>query len=254
MSLSEQGIAMIATRAVELIDVSKIFKGRRNLRRPFAKVNDRVAVRKVSFSLGRGELCAISGANGSGKTTLLRLAAGILLPNSGEIRRHARRVNHVASNERQFYERLSGYENLRFFARLAGIDPKVIEPACGMLGLKSADVHEPVWTYSTGMKVRLALARAFVGEPELVLLDEPTRSMDASGCEQVRRAIDTLRAQTGAAILVATHDPELIAVCERYAIMGEGELISTGAVEGIEQARRLRALGMPSPMHSLDRS
>lgn len=243
----------IGTKVVELFGVTKIFRGRRSLRRPFAAVTDRIALRKVDLAVERGELVAFIGANGSGKTTLLRLVAGLLTPNAGEVRRRTAKFNHATSNERQFYERLTGFENLRFFARLAGIDPAGIEPACAMLGLKARDVREPVWTYSTGMKVRLSMARAFMGAPEMILLDEPTRSMDAAGCDDVQRAIRAVRDERGAAFLVATHDPELIAACDRYVVLVDGAVAVSGRVENLEQIRRLRAAGFPRMSGNEDR-
>lgn len=174
-----------------------------------------------------GAALAVLGPNGSGKTTLLRLIAGILSPSSGRVRAPAR-VVYVPGTDRQFYDRLSGWENLRFFARIAGADAKPWREAACILGLADA-IDEPLWTYSSGMRVRLALARAFAARDAVILLDEPTRALDTSGREAVREVIRAQRA-AGSPVLVATHDIELASACDRAVVLVKGTSVWSGSV------------------------
>ena len=171
-------------------------------------------LRSVDVTLERGERLALRGPNGSGKTTLLRCVTGTLEPTGGRVlvggheagTVEARRLLGASlSQERSFYQRLSGHANLLFFARVrhagggraaAAVDSLVEE-------LELAEIAtERVDRCSTGMIQQLALARALVGDPELLLLDEPTRSLDENAVQRLWAALDR-RPQL--ALLVATH-------------------------------------------------
>ncbi len=187
----------------------------------------------ISWSLSPGESWALLGRNGSGKTTLLRILAGVLLPSRGEVSVTARRRVYVTAGERQFHERLTGYENLRFLARLSGVDLREIRPACAVMGLSEETVDQPVWTYTTGMKLRLAVARAFMGDADLVLLDEPARSIDSEGRGALMRALERLRAERGAAIVLAGHDPDTARACGQALVLEQGSVAWSGPAAGI---------------------
>lgn len=133
-------------------------------------------------------------------------------------------MTYISAAERQFSERLTGFENLRFFARIGGIPLSEIRPACAAIGLQDTAVDEPVWTYSSGMKHRLALARALLGKSELVLLDEPTRSLDKAGRADIAVQLRTLKEH--ATVIVATHDEDILAACDRVIRLEEGRLAS----------------------------
>lgn len=171
------------------------------------------ALEGVTLEIPRGRFLAMYGPNGSGKTTFLRLAAGILEPDSGRIHRAVEEIFYGPTQERQFYERLTGYQNLRFFARLSADPVSGIEEAMLRAGLERDAIHQPVWTYSTGMRIRLSVARALLTRASLLLLDEPTRSIDEEGRAIVLAMIRGL-ARKGRSIMVATHDPEVLAEAE----------------------------------------
>lgn len=184
---------------------------------------DRVALRDITFQVQPRTLVGLSGANGSGKTTLLRILAGILFPTSGKVE-SSDRLTYIGAAERQFQERITGYENLRFYARLESIALSEIIPACEAMGLSSANAHEPVWMYSSGMKHRLALARSLMGKSELILLDEPTRSLDKEGRHEVGERLKDLRERS--TIIVASHDMDILALCDRVIGLEAGRIIS----------------------------
>ena len=176
----------------------------------------REVIRSLDLVLRRGERVALWGPNGSGKTTVLRCIAGTLMPSAGQITiggheagsLPARRLVGVSfSQERSFYLRLSGRENLIFFARARGMQRREAMRRVDDLG-EELELGPILATRadrcSTGMIQQLAFARALVAEPELLLLDEPTRSLDADAVERLWHAIDRRR---GVALVVATHHP-----------------------------------------------
>jgi ABC-type multidrug transport system ATPase subunit len=179
-------------------------------------------LRSVDLALEAGERLALLGPNGSGKTTLLRCVAGTLLPTSGRVvvggyqagTIEARRLLGASlSQERSFYQRLSGYANLVFFARVRRVDKgspeATVEALVEELEL-DAIAAERVDRCSTGMIQQLALARALVGEPELLLLDEPTRSLDEAAVQRLWAALDR---RPRLALVVATHTDTDISRC-----------------------------------------
>lgn len=186
------------------------------------RFGDREVVRSVDVTLEAGERLALMGSNGSGKTTLLRCVAGTLSPTTGRvlIAGHlagtvtARRlVGASLSQERSFYQRLSGYANLMFFARIRRVDGNRAEAAVDALveELELRDIAaERVDRCSTGMIQQLAFARALVGDPQLVLLDEPTRSLDDAAVRRLWAALDR---RPRLALVVATHSDGDISRC-----------------------------------------
>jgi ABC-type multidrug transport system ATPase subunit len=182
-------------------------------------------LRAVDFMLEPGGRVALRGPNGSGKTTLLRCIAGTLEPSGGRIRvgEHeagsveARRLLGASlSQERSFYQRLSGHANLVFFARLRYAGKKSAAAAVDSI-IEELEIREiageRVDRCSTGMVQQLAFARALVGEPALLLLDEPTRSLDEDAVGRLWGALDRRR---GTALVLATHsDPDLSRCDER---------------------------------------
>jgi ABC-type multidrug transport system ATPase subunit len=181
-------------------------------------------VRSLDLTAEPGERIALRGPNGSGKTTVLRCIAGTVTPDGGwiSIGGHpagsldARRlVGASFSQERSFYLRLTGHDNLLFFARLrvAGKQEALrrVEALEEELEL-AAIVRERVDRCSTGMIQQLALARALLGEPRLLLLDEPTRSLDHDAVERLWAALD--RRREWLALVIATHRPEDLEHCE----------------------------------------
>jgi ABC-type multidrug transport system ATPase subunit len=186
-------------------------------------------LRDVHLDVEPGERIAVTGPNGSGKTTLLRCVAGTVAPSSGTVRVAGHEAGSLGarwnlgvslSQERSFYMRLDGWENLLFYARLRApskaeaarrVRSVVDELEIGAIAAERAD------RCSTGMLQQLGLARALLGEPPLLLLDEPTRSLDSGAMERFWAALER-RPQT--AVLLPTHRPDDIERCDRRFAIG----------------------------------
>jgi ABC-type multidrug transport system ATPase subunit len=184
----------------------------------------REVLRSFDLTIGAGDRVALCGPNGSGKTTLLRCVGGTLTPSAGriEIGGHeagtpeARRLIGASfSQERSFYLRLSGRENLFFFARMRGCGAaparSLVESLSKELELEDV-LAQRVDRCSTGMIQQLAFARALIGDPGLLVLDEPTRSLDDAAVDRLWGAIER-RPRT--ALLIATHNHDDIERCDR---------------------------------------
>jgi ABC-2 type transport system ATP-binding protein len=191
----------------------------RGLTRSF---KDRLALPPVDLSLAPGERVALRGPNGSGKTTLLRCVAGTLTPTAGEAHVGPHRAGTRAAQllvgaslatERSFYLRLTGRANLQFFARLRHDSERGAQRQVEAL-VEELEIEEIVSLRldgcSTGMLQQVALARALLGDPRVLLLDEPTRSLDTGAVERLWGALDR---RSDVAALVATHRPEDLARC-----------------------------------------
>jgi ABC-2 type transport system ATP-binding protein len=200
------------------------------------------AVRGVSFEIQEGELFGLLGPNGAGKTTTIKMLITLLIPTKGtarvlgydvvkDAREVRRRIGYVFGGERGVYERLSGYDNLRYFAELYGVEPKEIHPRIDYLlelvGLKGRE-QERTEGYSRGMKQRLHIARGLLHDPPVVFLDEPTIGLDPVGARELRATIASL-AGAGKTILLTTHYMfEADALCDRIAVINRGEIVAHG--------------------------
>lgn len=176
-----------------------------------------MALRGVSTRFDAGEVVSIEGPNGSGKSTLLNIIGTVLAPTSGEVlyqpggrsRESLREEIGWVSHETLAYPDLSGRQNLHLTASLHGIDPdRAWEHSAQRFHL-GAFASRPLRTYSRGQRQRIALARALVHSPSLLLLDEPTAGLDADGIERLLEVI-RVEASRGAIVLVVTHDVELL--------------------------------------------
>src|SRR3989440_6087864 len=200
------------------------------------------AVRGVSFEVGEGELFGLLGPNGAGKTTTIKMLITLLIPTAGKARvlgldvvedaREVRkRIGYVFGGERGVYERLSGYDNLRYFAELYGVPPREqrsrIELLLEMVGLKGRE-HERAEGYSRGMKQRLHVARGLLHDPDVVFLDEPTIGLDPVGARELRATISTL-VEAGKTVLLTTHYMfEADSLCDRIAVISKGQIVAEG--------------------------
>lgn len=233
---------------VHVRSIMKSFPMRRSVmemaRHPFARPRASV-LRGISLDVHRGELFGILGLNGAGKTTLLKILATLVVPDAGTVTIEGRDVaddagavrDHVAivtADERSLHWRLSALENLRLFAglhRLDGRDARArIDEALVAVGL--ADTGDKMaGAFSSGMRQRLLLARALLPRPRVLLLDEPTRSLDPLSAHDFRRMIrDLLIAQRGATVLLATHNAEeAFSYCDRVAVLHHGTVAALGS-------------------------
>ena len=198
--------------AVEFINVTK----------RFGKLT---AVENINLKVNDGEVVALVGPNGAGKTTLLRMAAGVLLPDTGKVLIHGieahraeakRHVGFMTPMDRGVYWRISALDNLVFFGTLYGLSIREAKRR-GMELLKVfglADrANDWVATYSTGMMRRLELARAMMHDPDILLLDEPTSGIDVDGKRIILEHISRLKGSK--TIIMASHDPQEIELADR---------------------------------------
>ena len=234
-------------------DLGKIYVKRRSLRemtrRPFGRAERVTALTGIGFEVRAGEIFGLLGPNGSGKTTLLKILACLVLPNAGralvdglDVARHDRAVKRlvgfVTADERSFYWRLTGRENLHFFATLYGLGAAQARTRADELvsAMDLAGVADQQFmSYSSGMKQRLAIARALLHDPPILCLDEPTRSLDPIAAKHLRRFIvEELNARHGRTILLATHNlQEAEEICGRLVVLDRGHVIRQGSVAAI---------------------
>jgi ABC-2 type transport system ATP-binding protein len=214
-----------------------------------------VALRKLSFSAGTGEVLVLLGPNGSGKTTTLKLISTMLLPDAGGVcvagfdtqqdgGRVRRQVGIAVTTERSFFPRLSARENLAFFAALDEVPPRErgqrIEEVLRDTGLEEQS-DTLIMKFSSGMYQRLGIARALVKRPSVLLLDEPTRSLDAATTAHFWTILRAL-ARQATTILLATHNfAEAAAVGDRLLLLQRGELLADRSIRGGESMEELRS-------------
>jgi ABC-2 type transport system ATP-binding protein len=208
-----------------------------HLTKAFADVQ---AVKDVSFSVAKGSTCALLGGNGAGKTTTLSMLLGLLLPTSGSItilgmdmlqQRYdvLRRMN-FTSPYVDLPLRLSVQENLMVYARLYSIHNarQRLDELAEELEL-NAFIKRPCGTLSAGQKTRVALAKSLLNEPEILLLDEPTASMDPDTADRMREYLHNYREHSGATLLLASHNmQEVERLCDQVFMLREGSLVDEG--------------------------
>ncbi|NLE75832.1 MAG: ABC transporter ATP-binding protein [Chloroflexi bacterium] len=215
---------------------------------PTAPKRQVLAVNDVSLTVHRGEILGILGPNGSGKSTLVRLVATLLEPDGGQItvfghdvqrdEMAVKRLINRVSVEAAFFKRLSPMENLMYAARLYGVPPaqarREAQRILARLGVNGQSIHQPVEEMSRGMQQKVAIARAFLSHPILLLLDEPTTGLDPRSKREVQAFVRELRDSHDATILLTTHDmQEADALCDRVAIMDEGRIVALDTPWGL---------------------
>ncbi|MBN1661887.1 MAG: ABC transporter ATP-binding protein [Anaerolineae bacterium] len=207
------------------------------------------AVDGVSLQVRRNEIFGILGPNGSGKSTLIRLMATLLLPDSGAIEvfgldvirdeMQVKRLINRVSVDAAFFKKLSSLENLMYAGRLYGLSGREVREQAfeilHRLGLKDKEITGPLEDMSRGMQQKVAIARAFLSHPTLLLLDEPTTGLDPRSKREVQAFVRELRETHDATILLTTHDMhEAEALCDRIAILDEGRVVALDTPEGLK--------------------
>jgi ABC-2 type transport system ATP-binding protein len=208
-----------------------------------------VAVDDLTFRVGAGEIYGLLGPNGAGKTTTILMLLGLSEPSEGEARvlgldpareplEVKRRVGYLPDSV-GFYGRLSGRENLDYTARLNGLEPVAAAERIGELldqvGLTDA-ADKPADTYSRGMLQRLGVADALVKEPSVLVLDEPTASIDPAGVAELLGLIRALVAERRLAVLLSSHLlSQVEQLCDRVGIFSRGRLIAEGSVHDLAE-------------------
>ena len=225
---------------VEAIDLHRTYRtSTGTIRRKWMDVE---AVRGVSFEIEKGELFGLLGPNGAGKTTTIKMLITLLIPTSGtarvlghdvvkDAREVRKRIGYVFGGERGVYERLSGYDNLRYFAELYGVPPREqkprIESLLELVGLKGRE-QERTEGYSRGMKQRLHVARGRLPDPPVVFLAAPTIGLAPVGARELRATLASL-VDAGKTVLLTTHYMfEADALCDRIAVINKGEIVAHG--------------------------
>ena len=223
--------ALVATGVVKAFRTDKV------LRR---------AVDRVSLRVTRGEIYALLGANGSGKSTLIRVFSTLLIPDAGEVRvfgldvqadeSAVKRLINRVSVEASFFKKLSAMENLVYAGRLYGVPANVARAKSlsilRRLGIAEERVNEPLEKLSRGMQQKVAIARAFLTAPMLLLLDEPTTGLDIRSKREVQTFVRDLRLEHDATIVLTTHDlDEAERLADRVGILHDGRLVAEGTTD-----------------------
>jgi ABC-2 type transport system ATP-binding protein len=232
--------------AIEILHLRRTFKSNIGVIKRTTK--EIVAVDDVSFEIQEGELFGLLGPNGAGKTTTVKMLTTLLIPTSGaavvkgfdvvaqaeEVRR---RIGFIFGGERGLYWRLSGVDNLRYFASLYSIDPDVtkkrIPYLLEMVGLNGRG-DEKVQGYSRGMKQRLHVARTLLHDPAVLFLDEPTLGLDPVGARDFRQVILNLQSEKKTILLTTHYMFEADALCDRIAVINHGRIIALDTPGGLK--------------------
>jgi ABC-2 type transport system ATP-binding protein len=232
--------------AIEVSHLRRTFKS--NIGVIKRTVKEIVAVDDVSFEIPEGELFGLLGPNGAGKTTTVKMLTTLLIPTSGsasvkgfdvvakaeEVRK---RIGFIFGGERGLYWRLSGIDNLRYFASLYSIDPDVtkkrIPYLLEMVGLNGRG-EEKVQGYSRGMKQRLHVARTLLHDPDVLFLDEPTLGLDPVGAREFRQVILNLQSEKKTILLTTHYMFEADALCDRIAVINHGCIIALDTPGGLK--------------------
>jgi ABC-2 type transport system ATP-binding protein len=236
----------LSASAVAVRDLTKVFSRRKGL---FQR-RRRAALTGVSFDMERGECVAILGQNGSGKSTLVRLLSTLLLPDGGsahifghDVFREARKVRRLVNRvsvEASFFKKMSAAENLAYAARFYGMGPRETHAKIPVIlervGFPAGRRNESMENLSRGMQQKVALARALLTSPVLLLLDEPTTGLDPRSKQEVQTFIREIREAHDSTILLCTHDmKEAEDLADRIGLLDRGELLFLEPVEDVKE-------------------
>lgn len=212
----------------------------KNLKKVIGK---REIIKDLNFTVKEGEIYGFLGPNGAGKTTTIRMLVGLIAQTSGEIKicgvslkenkeRALKDVGAVVENP-ELYKYLSGRENLMQIARIRKVSKEEVEDLIKLVGLENR-INDKVKKYSLGMKQRLGLAAALIGNPKLLILDEPTNGLDPSGIIDFRNIVKSASRERGMAVFVSSHIlSEVQQLCDRVAFINDGVI---KAVEDMNEA------------------
>lgn len=210
------------------------------------RIRGKDLVKDVSFEVEKGMICGLLGPNGAGKTTLIRMLTGLIRPTKGEIfiehhsvvHQRELALEHVGAIVESpiFFPYMTGRDNLRNLARLHRVHPKAVvdqkvQEVLHIVGLENR-ADEKVRTYSLGMKQRIGIAQSLLGDPELLILDEPANGLDPIGMRELRGLILTLKKKYGKTILISSHLlDEIQKVSDQIVMIREGELVWKGMLD-----------------------
>ncbi len=243
--------------AIETHNLTKVFRKSRN--------SETVAVDGVSLTVPTGSVLVILGPNGAGKTTLLRILAGLVLPSAGKAKicglditqengRAKSLVGVSLGDDRSLYVRLSGRQNLEFFAALHGMSRREAQQRIDELGnLLDIPLDQSVQVSSSGIRQRILIARALLHDPAVLLLDEPTKSLDPASAQGLRGFIkETLADGLGKTVLIATHNlAEAESLGDQIAIMKDGRIHGCGSLDTLRGIAGLATGDLEDVFHQL---
>lgn len=203
------------------------------------------AVDHITFGVEAGEIFGFLGPNGAGKTTTIRMLTGQLSPTAGQARvcgydvvtqrQQLKPAIGVVFEYQNIYERMTATENLRFCARLYGVDGKRVQEMLYQVGLQD-QARMKTANFSNGMKQRLLIARALLHEPQVLFLDEPTKGLDPGVARDIRAIISELKRQ-GATVFLTTHYmEEADRLCDRVAILHRGQIVAMDTPKTLKQS------------------
>jgi ABC-2 type transport system ATP-binding protein len=225
-----------------------------------------VAVNDISLRIERGEIYGLLGANGSGKSTFIRLVSTLLTVEQGrvEVFGHditrdemaVKRLINRVSVDAAFFKKLSPTENLMYAARLYGLDAgharREIVRIAGRLGIAESRLGRPLEQMSRGMQQKVAIARAFLTSPVLLLLDEPTTGLDPRSKLEVQAFIEEIRDGHDATIVLTTHDlDEAERLCSRIGLLNDGRLVAEGTAAELKASARMADAIGPATLHDV---
>src|SRR5438067_1917538 len=211
-------------------------------------IGDKTIVDNVSFELQRGEIFGFLGPNGAGKTTTIRMLVGLIKPTSGHVticgfdqRRQfedaMRCVGCIVENP-DLYRFMTGRENLQHFARMLRVGQAEIERVAALVSLAHR-LDQRVGTYSLGMRQRLGIAQAMLGNPRVLILDEPANGLDPAGIREIRELIRHLAEERNMSVFVSSHLlAEIELMADRVAIIHHGRILREGSVHELISSRR----------------
>lgn len=228
--------------------ISKVYKN------GLFKSRDTLALSNLSFAANTGELVGIIGHNGAGKTTLFRILVGILESDSGNIEfvsdgvivkgsRIRKIVGYVPSDERSFFWRLTGRQNLKFFGSMYGlsgerIDKTITEQSKAL----NLNLDKLFRDYSAGMRKKLSILRALLHEPDLLIMDEVTNSLDPESCKKVKSFIKDYAKKKSKTVLWSTHRLEEVGdICDKVLWLKNGKVDYFGKISGLAQYEKSKA-------------
>jgi ABC-2 type transport system ATP-binding protein len=224
--------------AIEVNNLQRVYRAHIGVIK--RSVKEVMAVEDISFDIKHGELFGLLGPNGAGKTTTVKMLATLLIPTKGtaailgydvvkDAQEVRKRIGFIFGGERGLYWRLSGIDNLRYFASLYGVEPDVskkrIPFLLEMVGLKDRG-NERVEGYSRGMKQRLHVARTLLHDPEILFLDEPTIGLDPVGAREFRQVIRDLQSEKKTILLTTHYMFEADSLCQRVAVIDKGIIVA----------------------------
>ena len=224
--------------AIEVKSLQRIYRARIGVIK--RSIKEVMAVEDISFEIKAGELFGLLGPNGAGKTTTVKMLATLLIPTKGtatilgfdvvkDAQEVRKRIGFIFGGERGLYWRLSGIDNLRYFASLYGVEPDIskkrIPYLLEMVGLKDRG-NERVEGYSRGMKQRLHVARTLLHDPEILFLDEPTIGLDPVGAREFRQVIRDLQSEKKTILLTTHYMFEADSLCQRVAVIDKGIIVA----------------------------